>query len=286
VPCLECELEEQQQQEELELVVEINDMNSMQEEGESNKKSYVATMGPMVGGEENSFSDNNCKDSQIMDNNNAETNDSGDDRHLAAADQKNEAATVSVAADCTSEAATPEAAAVGVVENGIDPDEEVSSESDYAKEEEPEVGADAHLMADIKFSQQKLHELLNQLEKQNRFPATSSSSSSSPASSSPPPSTAAADTEAEKGSEEAEPKSEEVVGDKETSPLPSPKESTPAAEEAAEDKSAATPERRMSGDQEISDHIDRAKLRKCSSLKSGRTPPGTPGVRKIVRYII
>ena len=30
---------------------------------------------------------------------------------------------------------------------------------------------------------------------------------------------------------------------------------------------------------------DRPKLRKCSSLRTGRTPPGTPGKRKIVRYI-
>lgn len=30
---------------------------------------------------------------------------------------------------------------------------------------------------------------------------------------------------------------------------------------------------------------DQPKLRKCSSLRTGRTPPGTPGKRKIVRYI-
>ena len=26
------------------------------------------------------------------------------------------------------------------------------------------------------------------------------------------------------------------------------------------------------------------RLKKCSSLRTGRTPPGTPGARKIVRY--
>ena len=62
---------------------------------------------------------------------------------------------------------------------------------------------------------------------------------------------------------------------------PPSKEATPPTEDG--DQKTETPERRGSGDQEISDHIDRAKLRTCSSLKSGRTPPGTPGVRKIVR---
>lgn len=138
-------------------------------------------------------------------------------------------------------------------------EEEENSESEYAKEEEPKLGADSHLMADVQFSQQKLQELLNQLGKENITPANGASAAIS----------AAADE-----ANEEEKKADDVTEEQAAEP----------SDATATEANQASPERRQSGDQEISDHIDRAKLRKCSSLKSGRTPPGTPGVRKIVRF--
>lgn len=253
--CPECE-------EELELVVEIRDNGNNSSSGEV---SYVASMGPMGGEEtqqkeEDSISDKEEKDTKSV---------------VAAAAV--EAAVVSTEASSENDLSEPaaavaaqeqEAAPTAAAANEID-DEENSSEADYAKEEEPEVAADAHLMADIQFSQQKLHELLNQLEKQNRYPAVPSSAR-------------------EDNSNSESPKEEKTGAEKESSPppkekSPSPKEASPSPAESSAADRETTPERKGSGDHEISDHIDRAKLRKCSSLKSGRTPPGTPGVRKIVR---
>jgi hypothetical protein len=145
-------------------------------------------------------------------------------------------------------------------------EEEANSECEYAKEEEPAVGVDSHLMADVVFSQQKLHELLNQLGKESRY-------SSSPV--------RTTETDERAAAAEGETKVDvAAVEKKEEEVLPTSKAASPTPPEAGGQR---TPDRGDGGDHEISDHIDRAKLRKCSSLKSGRTPPGTPGVRKIVR---
>lgn len=281
--CPECEQEQLMAgEEELELIVEIRDNNNDDNRGDNQEEpvtTYVASMGPLlsVSGED-SISDKDSSSEDI---------DTIKDDIQAAAAAPVIACENNLSEPPAAAAAEPkEAAAAAAVEEEavVEEEEEVSSESDYAKEEEPEVGADAHLMADIKFSQQKLHELLNQLEKQNRYPATSSSSSNS----------STAEQEVEGVNEKKIEQVDESAGDKESSPPPhpaSPKEPSPAPPPAeggdassSSAKPSVTPERRGSGDQEISDHIDRAKLRKCSSLKSGRTPPGTPGVRKIVRF--
>ena len=275
-PCPECEQEQQQQQqmaeevteaeEELELVVEIKDMDMNDsghddnEDGNNQKVSYVASMGP-VGGED-SISDNHMDNNTITVGNNS---DSGHQLSATAVDKDDTFQAAGPIGPVETEVATMEAAVADV-------EDEANSETEYAKEVEPELKAEAHLMADIQFSQQKLHELLNQLEKQNRYPAISSSSASG--------------TTSEESLEDKKEEAAVVLEEKEQ-PSP-PREVTPPSKEATPptedgDQKTETPERRGSGDQEISDHIDRAKLRKCSSLKSGRTPPGTPGVRKIVR---
>jgi hypothetical protein len=234
-------------EDELELVVEITNSN----DGESNDV-IVASMG-RVGEATNS---DIGLDSKVV----AAVNSDGEPLDEAA-DVAESQEVGEPLANTESESSEETDAACSAVGGAAPlPEEEgESSESEYAKEEEQDIRAEDHLMADVQFSQQKLQELLSQLGKEDRFAVAASASA------------------ADQGGEQMEvPQNSSAAAVTET-------ESPPAVQVAPAESKETTPERRLSGDNEISDHIDRAKLRKCSSLKSGRTPPGTPGVRKIVR---
>ncbi len=249
---------------ELELTVEIKE----DDDDQSQEKVFVASMGPAAVGESSYGGDNNIDSSDAAVKINSSLLPSSAEQahdHI-----ESPAKAVEPLIEETSDGNNSAPAALAESGEGAVPDEEeANSECEYAREEEPAVGVDSHLMADVVFSQQKLHELLNQLGKESRY-------SSSPVRTTETDETAAAAAEDETKIDVAavEKKEEELLSaSKAASPTPPP--------EAAGGQ--RTPDRGDGGDHEISDHIDRPKLRKCSSLKSGRTPPGTPGVRKIVR---
>jgi hypothetical protein len=252
--------------EELELTVEIKD------DGQSQEKVFVASMGPAAVGE-GSYGDNTIDSSDAAVKLNSSLPSSAEQAHHIESPAKAAEPLIEETSDGNN--STPAALAVSgesVVVAAVPDEEEANSECEYAREEEPAVGVDSHLMADVVFSQQKLHELLNQLGKESRY-------SSSPVRTTETDETAAAAAEEDETKVDAAAAVEKKEGE-----LSASKAASPTPPEAGDQMT--TPDRGGNdggGDHEISDHIDRAKLRKCSSLKSGRTPPGTPGVRKIVR---
>ncbi len=246
---------------ELELTVEIKE----DDDDQSQEKVFVASMGPAVG--EGSYGDN------TMDNSDAAAVKINSSLLPPSAEQGAhhiESPAEPLIEETSDGNSSAPAALAESGEGVVVPDEEeANSECEYAKEEEPAVGVDSHLMADVVFSQQKLHELLNQLGKESRY------------SSSPVRTTETDETAAAAANEDKTKVDVAAVEKKEEEVLSASKSASPMPPEAGGQR---TPDRGGNdGDHEISDHIDRAKLRKCSSLKSGRTPPGTPGVRKIVR---
>ncbi len=249
--------------EELELTVEIKE----DDDDQSQEKVFVASMGPAAVGE-GSYGDNSLDSSEAaVKINSSPMPSSAEHPHHIESPAK--AAEPLIDGQNSAPAALAESGEGAVA--AVPDEEEANSECEYAREEEPAVGVDSHLMADVVFSQQKLHELLNQLGKESRY------------SSSPVRTTETDETAAAAATKDETKMDVAAVEKKEEEVLPTSKAASPTPPEAGGQR---TPDRGDGGDHEISDHIDRAKLRKCSSLKSGRTPPGTPGVRKIVRYVL
>jgi hypothetical protein len=252
---------------ELELTVEIKE----DDDDQSQEKVFVASMGPAVG--EGSYGEKNIDSNDAAVKINSSLLPSAEQ---SAHQIESSAKAAEPLIEETSDEKNSAPAALsgeGDVAATVPDEEEANSECEYAKEEEPAVGVDSHLMADVVFSQQKLHELLNQLGKESRY-------SSSPVRTTETDETAAAAT----ADDDKTKIDVAAVEKKEGELLSASKAASPTPPEAGDHQ--RTPDRDGNdggGDHEISDHIDRAKLRKCSSLKSGRTPPGTPGVRKIVR---
>jgi len=238
--------------EELELTVEIKGQEGSQEE----QQVFVAKMGPV--------GEDSCSDNHLDSNKSAVKDVTA--LPSKAAESANSASADKSTVDRKRELFCEEVSGDALV-SAVSEEEELSSEPEYAREEEPAVDADSHLMADVIFSQQKLHELLNKLGKEDRYCSPSRTTETEETA-------AAGDAKKVETKEELSPKPEVA------SPAPE------VASTAPEAVLRGTPERgHEGGDHETSDHIDRARLRKCSSLKSGRTPPGTPGVRKIVRWV-
>ena len=60
-------------------------------------------------------------------------------------------------------------------------------------------------------------------------------------------------------------------------------ENSPLVSQSGTSSSDTGSEKVIPETEEDDDDSNKAKYRRCSSLRSGKTPPGTPGRRKIVR---